>query len=49
MKRVAIYPGSFDPVTYGHIDLIQRASKIYDNLIVAVAKDTSKDIMFEES
>ncbi len=41
MKK-AIYPGSFDPVTYGHIDIIERAAKIYDELIVAVLNNKAK-------
>ena len=45
-QRIAIYPGSFDPVTYGHIDLIKRASKIFDKVIVAVAHNKSKGILF---
>jgi pantetheine-phosphate adenylyltransferase len=44
--RVAIYPGSFDPTTFGHLDLIQRAAKIFDKVIVAVAKDTPKNTFF---
>ena len=43
---VAIYPGSFDPVTNGHLDLIQRAAVIFDNLIVAVARNLDKDPLF---
>jgi len=39
---VAIYPGSFDPVTNGHLDLIQRASKLFDELIVAIARNPEK-------
>ncbi len=38
----AIYPGSFDPITYGHMDIIKRCSKIYDKLIVGVIKDNNK-------
>ena len=38
----AIYPGSFDPVTNGHLDVIQRAARIFDHVIVAVADNTSK-------
>jgi pantetheine-phosphate adenylyltransferase len=38
----AIYPGSFDPVTNGHLDVIQRAARIFDHVIVAVANNTSK-------
>lgn len=41
MKSI-IYPGTFDPITNGHLDLITRASKIFDNIIVAVAEHTSK-------
>ncbi len=45
MER-AVYPGSFDPVTYGHLDIIQRASSIFDELIVAVAVNLDKDPLF---
>ena len=44
--RTAIYPGTFDPVTYGHIDLIKRAAKIFDKVIVAVAHNKSKGVLF---
>jgi pantetheine-phosphate adenylyltransferase len=40
---VAIYPGSFDPVTNGHLDLIERGSKLFDQLIVAIARNPEKD------
>jgi pantetheine-phosphate adenylyltransferase len=43
---VAIYPGSFDPVTNGHLDLIERGAKMFDRLIVAVLKNTEKEPMF---
>jgi pantetheine-phosphate adenylyltransferase len=46
MKSRAIYPGTFDPVTYGHIDLIQRARKIFDEVIVAVAHNPGKHPLF---
>ena len=36
---IAVYPGSFDPVTYGHIDIIERSAKVFDKLIVAVLVD----------
>lgn len=42
----AIYPGSFDPVTYGHIDIIKRASEIFDELIVAVLNNKAKHPLF---
>ncbi len=44
--RIAIYPGSFDPVTNGHLDVIERASRIFDRVIVAVANNTSKTSLF---
>ncbi len=44
--RVAVYPGSFDPVTYGHLDIIHRAAKVFDKLIVAVLNNTSKNPLF---
>ena len=44
--RTAIYPGSFDPVTYGHIDIIERSSKMVDKLIVAVLNNSSKNSLF---
>jgi pantetheine-phosphate adenylyltransferase len=44
--KIAVYPGTFDPVTYGHIDLIKRATKIFDEVIVAVAHNPSKDTLF---
>ncbi len=46
MIRSAIYPGTFDPITYGHIDLIQRATEIFDNVIVAVARNGHKKPLF---
>ena len=46
MSRSAIYPGSFDPVTYGHIDLIKRASRVFDEVVVAVAESTHKNTLF---
>jgi pantetheine-phosphate adenylyltransferase len=45
-KQGAIYPGSFDPVTNGHLDVIIRASHIFDHVIVAVANNTSKKALF---
>lgn len=46
MKQRAVYPGTFDPVTYGHIDIIKRASRIYDEVVVAVAANASKGPLF---
>ena len=46
MKSRAVYPGTFDPVTYGHIDLIRRALKIFDEVVVAVAHNPGKRPLF---
>ena len=46
MKRKAVYPGSFDPVTNGHVDVITRALKIFDTVYIAIARNTSKDALF---
>ena len=49
MKKVVVYPGSFDPVTYGHLDIIKRALKISDRVIVAVAHNLDKRSLFDVS
>jgi len=46
MKNVAVYPGTFDPITFGHIDLIERASRMFDKVIVAIAVNTNKKPLF---
>lgn len=46
MTRLAICPGSFDPVTYGHIDIVQRGAKVFDEIIVAVFNNQSKRALF---
>ena len=46
MMRTAIYPGSFDPPTYGHLDIIERASKLCDELIIGVLKNSAKTPLF---
>lgn len=45
----AIYPGSFDPVTNGHLDLIARGSSLFDHLVVAILRNASKDPLFSEA
>jgi pantetheine-phosphate adenylyltransferase len=46
MKRIAIYPGSFDPVTNGHLDIIERGRQLFDEMIVAVSINTTKHPYF---
>lgn len=46
MNIIAIYPGTFDPITNGHNDIINRAARLFDRVIVAVAKSTSKKTLF---
>jgi pantetheine-phosphate adenylyltransferase len=45
-EKIAVYPGSFDPITYGHLDIIKRAIKIFDKVIVAVAQNYDKQSFF---
>ena len=46
MKKNAIYPGTFDPITYGHIDVIQKSLKIVDKIIVAISNGNQKNYLF---
>ncbi|MFO7644356.1 MAG: pantetheine-phosphate adenylyltransferase [Desulfosarcina sp.] len=46
MRRIAIYPGSFDPVTNGHIDIAKRGSKLFDHIIVAILHNPGKQSLF---
>jgi len=45
-SKTAVYPGTFDPVTYGHIDIIKRAARIFDKVIIAVAHNNEKSPLF---
>ncbi|MDH5465675.1 MAG: pantetheine-phosphate adenylyltransferase, partial [Thiovulaceae bacterium] len=47
MHKIAIYPGTFDPVTNGHVDIIKRASTLFDEIIVAVADSKKKNPLFD--
>ena len=49
MKKTAIYPGTFDPITFGHIDVIKKSLKIVDKLIVAVSNGNSKKYLFDSN
>jgi len=46
MKKIAIYPGTFDPITYGHIDVIRKALKLFDKIIVAASDGNNKSYLF---
>lgn len=46
MPKIAIYPGTFDPITNGHTDLVERAAKLFDHIIVAIAASTKKGPLF---
>ena len=46
MNKVAIYPGTFDPITYGHIDVIKKALKLFDKIVVGVSDVSNKDYLF---
>lgn len=47
MKRIAVFPGSFDPVSSGHIQIAERAAQLFDGLFIAVGENTSKNSMFD--
>lgn len=45
-KQLAIYPGSFDPITFGHLDIIERGLEIFDEIVIAVARNSEKNSLF---
>ena len=49
MKKVAVYPGTFDPITFGHIDVIKKALKLFDNVIVAASEGANKNYLFNST
>ena len=47
MSKIAIYPGTFDPITFGHIDVIKKALKLFDKIVIAVSDGENKDYLFD--
>ena len=46
IKKIAVYPGTFDPFTYGHLDVVRRASKMFEKIIISVAESSNKTSLF---
>ena len=46
MSKIAIYPGTFDPITFGHIDVIKKSLKLFDKIVVAVSDESKKNYLF---
>ena len=46
MKKIAIYPGTFDPITFGHIDVIKKSLKLFDKIVVGVSEESNKNYLF---
>jgi len=49
MKKVTIYPGTFDPITYGHIDVIKKALRLFDKVVVAISDGNNKNYLFNSA
>ncbi|HLA51662.1 MAG TPA: adenylyltransferase/cytidyltransferase family protein, partial [Flavitalea sp.] len=48
MKRIALFPGTFDPITIGHIDIIHRAMPVFDKLVIGIGRNANKTALFSE-
>ena len=49
MSKIAIYPGTFDPITFGHIDVIKKSLKLFDKIVVGVSDESNKDYLFSSA
>ena len=49
MNKIAIYPGTFDPITFGHIDVIKKSLKLFDKIVVAVSDESNKNYLFSSN
>ena len=49
MSKIAIYPGTFDPITFGHIDVIKKSLKLFDKIVVAVSDESNKNYLFSSN
>ena len=47
-KRIALFPGSFDPITLGHVDIIRRAIPLFDEIVIAIGRNSDKQYLFDE-
>ena len=47
MSKIAIYPGTFDPITFGHIDVIKKSLKLFDKIVVGVSDESNKNYLIQ--